>query len=197
LQWFIWFLQVAPTFTRFCDESARHVLCSWTDASGEDAMLCGVLCCRDKVYRYCRARPDPVLEAQLLDRETQIAAYELAALVMILETFQEELRGTLWQCWLDSDVVRGGISNGSVKGTAVDLNLIVGKWWLQVAQLNIGFWSWRVPSAQNVADGPTRKDLREMWLLGAVEVDAKMPMWINDLWAPPQQMEHTVPVSDC
>ena len=50
------------------------------------------------------------------------------------------------------------------------------------------FWIYRVESAANIADGPTRGDFTWMRDLKASFWDPILPKWMADLWAGPPRL---------
>ena len=47
-------------------------------------------------------------------------------------------------------------------------------------------------SKANVADGPTRDDLRILHILGASQVGARLPGWLGSLWTSIQADDRAV-----
>ena len=78
----------------------------------------------------------------------QIALQELIAVVMLVATFGEELRGCELSLYIDSDAVLGALLKGGCR--AEDANLIIGRVWLWFAQEQIAIEIWRVESKANV-----------------------------------------------
>ena len=64
-----------------------------------------------------------------------------------------------------------------------EINLCVGRMWLQLASLCCEIVFVRVESKANIADGPTRYDLTLLHALSALEGQAKLPGWLRDLWS--------------
>ena len=64
--------------------------------------------------------------------------------------------GPQWKVhlFIDSAVALGTLLRGSSR--QVDWNVLVAEIWFRAASLGLALMAWRVPSAQNLADAPTR-----------------------------------------
>jgi hypothetical protein len=93
--------------------------------------------------------------------------------------------GTQWQVhlFIDSSTALGTLLRGS--SNQKDWNQLVTQFWFSVATSGILLGTWRVPSAQNLADAPTRRGAKtkEMQFLidaGFNEVRWKWPkQWLQ------------------
>ena len=109
--------------------------------------------------------------------DAQIMCLELLAILMGLETFSERCRGKNIRVWTDNV----GSEHALIKqaGRRTDHNAIVHSTWLTAARIGAGLFINRVPTHQNIADGPTRpnKDIAKTLLnvLGAEEVNPELP----------------------
>ena len=104
-------------------------------------------------------------------------AYELMAILLAIETFKDKCQNANVRVWTDNIGGECAFRNQSSK--SVDHNALVHLVWLCVAKINAGLWIERVPSALNLADGPTRPTeeigtsiLKE---LGARPVEPQLP----------------------
>ena len=75
---------------------------------------------------------------------TQIGFQEMLAVVMVVETFADLLRGTLWSCFIDNNGVLMAVVKGSCKSP--ETNFAVAKLWLHMTVEEIGLQAWRVES---------------------------------------------------
>ena len=120
----------------------------------------------------------------MLPREDeQIGYQELAGLVIALVTFQGLCQGQLVTAWQDNQGVLHAVLSGG--GVAAEINAVVGQLWLFVAAADMGLRLGRVPSAANVADGPTRGSLVRVERLEAVWVPPVVPGWLTRPWDHP------------
>ena len=81
---------------------------------------------------------------------------------------------------------------------AFDANVLIGKWWLEMARQKTAVELWRVESKANPSGGPSRFRLDTMDKLGAQYVHPKLPRYVVDFWAPvnPQWQMSRVAVSE-
>ena len=93
------------------------------------------------------------------------------------------LRGHLVHQWIDNDSVLWSMLKGSSR--LPEVNAGVARSWTDFRKQQIGWHGSRVTSAANIADGPTRDDLRLVERLGAVFVQPILPEWLRSLWQIP------------
>ena len=89
-------------------------------------------------------------------RGAQVATWELVAALCALGTVLAEYRDIEMVCFIDSAVALGTIVRGASRQP--DWNALVGNLWLGAAAKGCAMWAFRVPSAQNPADAPTRPE---------------------------------------
>ena len=111
---------------------------------------------------------------------------ELVAVVLLLETFADLLLDTFLLVWIDNEAVLTMCLTG--RSRAIDANQVVGRLWLQLAQLRCGFYGARVESAANPIDGPTRGDHNLLHRLGAQFVEPRWPQWLSKIWIGPSTL---------
>jgi hypothetical protein len=129
------------------------------------------------VNGYCFYAHTEVTEAWMnwfLPRgDGQIMGLELLAVIFAQETFEKILTGRAVRFWIDND----GGCNGLIKGgaSAPDHNMLVHRFWTKNFRDSVKPWEDRVPSADNIADGPTRGEFRLLEALGAPCVFSREP----------------------
>ena len=69
---------------------------------------------------------------------------------------------------------------GSVR--PVELNLAIGKAWLDMAVKKVALYVARAESKSNIADGPSREDLSILYVLKAEYVHPRLPKWAYEVW---------------
>ena len=122
---------------------------------------------------------------QLLPREDhKIGMQELLAVPLLLATFKVQLQSALLTVAIDNQGVLLALLSG--RAGADDMNMSIGRTWLQVAAMGTGMHAVRVESAANLADGPTRENLSELERLGAKFVPPVLPDWVYRIWEWPQ-----------
>ena len=119
----------------------------------------------DAPPRVFAARPSKQFLKALLPRQKQIVALELVTVLVAYTTWRPHLRGKPFQLYIDNDAANRALTTGF--SSRSDLARLAGLWWLIMARDGAAPWLWRVPSAVNPADYPTRP--KEGWrLLGAL-----------------------------
>jgi hypothetical protein len=143
------------------------------DASGEPGHLCAVLFINGAAF-YCHSEVPECWWNFFVERnDAQIMALELLAIYYGLMAFMPLLRGRTIRVWTDNEGCRGSMSSGAA--SAVDHNKIVHWIWEACFGGCVNPWFDRVPSDDNVSDGPTRKDLRVVEALGCCFISAHVP----------------------
>ena len=193
--------QYAPTVGAKCNNTLQHAIKWWLeifdkdltqsislkrrgktvdifcDASGAPPIIAGVLFQHSQV-KYCVANVPVELTTQFEKRnDDQIMGLELYAIWASLETFERECHGASVRIWTDNVGGEHALHKQSAKSR--DHNYIIHKVWKKAAEINAGLWINRVPSSENIADGPTRPDenvgLSLLKHLGATKVHCKLP----------------------
>ena len=93
----------------------------------------------------------------------------------------DKLRGALVICFVDNDGVLFSMKNGGA--APEDVNVVVGKLSLQMAEAKIGWFGYGVESHANVADGPTRDRWLALLALNSQPVTPCWPEWVMDFWS--------------
>ena len=121
------------------------------------------------------------LAEQLNERsDNYIRIAECLAVIIALETWKGLLKNQCVTVYTDNDGVLAAVVKGAT--TSPEVNLLVAKLWLLVAEFGIGFEAFRVESRANISDGPSRKCFIEVTQLCAMEVIAIWSAWMLDLW---------------
>ena len=111
---------------------------------------------------------------KLLSRKTQIVAFELLAALGGLEAFCEVLpMNARLLHFIDSTSALNIVLKGASRQR--DLNSFSGFLWYQMSVRSLTYWAKYVPSALNLADGPSRSDFRLMKALNAREKVSSFP----------------------
>ena len=172
--WFAEYLAINHS-SNTCPNDERPHVRLWTDAAGVSRMLAAVVCVDGCWHYTCDKVPEKVWRLLLSRRDNQIGLQELLALPLALGTFAPLLENKLVTAFIDNDGVLGSVLHGSAD--AADANFIIGRFWLDVATLRLGFWALRVESKANLADGPTRDCLAYLQDLRATFWSPVWPRW--------------------
>ena len=95
-------------------------------------------------------------------------------------TFQKFIINNFGSAFIGNQSIEHAVLKGS--GGSAECISCIGQFWLELAQRSVTFYSYRVESHANVADGPSRKNFLEMEALEAVGVPPHMPSWVLDPW---------------
>ena len=147
------------------------------DASSSPPIVAAVLFHNDEVS-YCVSRvPDDVVKLFDARSDNQIMALELYAILTGICSFRKHIANKTVRIWTDN--VGGECALKKQTAKAQDHNRLVHRIWVLAAQLNCGIWIGRVPSALNIADGPTRPNeaiaMSVLDRLAATEIACKLP----------------------
>ena len=105
--------------------------------------------------------------------DNQIMGLELLAILFGMMTFSPLLVNRTFRIWTDNSGAEGAVARGG--SPQPDHNCIIHRIW-SFAYLNfMNPWFGRVPSDDNVADGPTRGDHRVLLALCALWLVAHVP----------------------
>ncbi|KAF4647668.1 hypothetical protein FOL47_004310, partial [Perkinsus chesapeaki] len=147
----------------------RRPFVVYTDAESPGNRLAGVLYCprggksRDRYYS--EIIPADLLSS-LMPRKNQIVALELCAAVTAINTFRDVLKGQCVWLYIDSRAAEFALIRGS--SAKSDLNDMTASLWRTAASHSISIWISRVPSEQNIADGPSRRQYGDVIRLARV-----------------------------
>ena len=178
--------QVAERFSApVCD---RNVVVSWTDAASSTMILSAVFYNKG-LFQYARMLAPSAIMNELIQRgDNMIGALELLAVLLVAETWKEDISSARWEAYIDNNGVLFSIINASCK--APDINLIVGKFWRSLHATSTNLTAFRVESKANIADAGSREgDDKDLLFLGAHEVQAKLPDFLYRIWEAPVHNE--------
>ena len=97
-----------------------------------------------------------------------------------MNTWQSKMQQNLLTVWEDNTVALYGIIRGSSRSPEV--NAMVAVLWTEIARLCIGMQAYKVASAANLADHPSRGKTTHMDTLGADEIDAVWPEFMKEFY---------------
>ena len=119
--------------------------------------------------------------SQLLHRlDHNIGTQEALAAVLALHTWMGLLDGVVIRVYTDNGGVRYSLISGTSRLPEVALS--VARFWQLAADKRWGVLMRRVESKANLADGPTRDDLRHVLKLKAIWTVPVLPDWVFNLW---------------
>ena len=152
------------------DELTAVLFC---DASGEPGHLCAVLFIGGHSF-YCHTEvPAAWKEWVKVRNDSQIMAWELLAVLYGLEAFADLIRGRTLRIWTDNEGCRGSITAGGARSD--DHNAIIHRIWCFCFENCVNPWCSRVPTDDNISDGPTRGDFSVVRALGCIPFQAHAP----------------------
>jgi hypothetical protein len=117
--------------------------------------------------------PDEWMDYFIQRNDAQIMGLELLAILFGLMTFSTLLANRTFRVWTDNSGAEGAVARGG--SVQPDHNGIVHQIWTFAYSCFMNPWFARVPSDDNVSDGPTRADHRVVRALGALKVLAQVP----------------------
>ena len=103
------------------DEQKGKVVREWTDASGQQRLISAVISVGDRMW-YTNTRVSDRIWSQLQTRgDHLISVQEMLAVLLLLETFENELKDCLLLLWIDNNGVLGAARKGASKCMEVSL----------------------------------------------------------------------------
>ena len=120
---------------------------------------------------------------QLMNRDDgQICSLELLAVLLLVATLPEEVKGKALTVYIENEGVRSSIVSASCK--AADHNLVIGKLWELLAVLRSCVDWRRVESKANIADLPSREDeIGWSGRFNATRREPRLPDFLRQIWA--------------
>ena len=148
------------------------------DAASTPPKLAAVIFEDEKVPMFTRLDvEDKLIQKFETRKDNWIMGLEILAIILGLETFKERIKGKLLRIWTDNSGGEHSLRQGSSKTN--DYNALVHFFWLTCQKLNIDVDIRRVPTDDNIADGPTRPtkavNCKILHELDAVESSPKLP----------------------
>ena len=99
----------------------RHVVRVWADASGQQRLISAVISVGDRMW-YTSTRVSDRIWSQLQTRgDHQIGVQEMLAVLLLLETFENEFKDCLLLLWIHNKGVLGAMRKGASKCLEVSL----------------------------------------------------------------------------
>jgi len=133
------------------DVAPRSV--AFVDASGS-GWLAAMLLSPNGKRLFVRKFLDKSFHDFLRPRGNYIQFLEMAAAILLLVTFPEELENNELDLYCDNVSQQGALRKGFSR--AWDFAIVAGIFWSKAAELSIDVWTERVPSEFNPSDYPTR-----------------------------------------
>jgi hypothetical protein len=162
-------LQLGITGNRSWAELADTPIQLYADARGQPPRLAAVLICDGRIS-YTDWEPDADLLGFFRARkDNQIMALELLALALGLSTFGAQCRERRVRLFSDNVGAERCTKKGSAREW--DHTALIHSIWLKAARLQAQLWVERVPTAENIADLPSRESYSLLQRLGAVFVE--------------------------
>ena len=107
---------------------------------------------------------------------------ELAAVLLCIGIFLDLLENSLWLSYNDNDAARGSLNKGT--SGAEDMAILVGRFWMTTTRLHCGFFSWRVHTKNNIADGPIRNSWESIDKFNSTFRHPRFPARVGTFWTP-------------
>ena len=153
---------------------------SWTNAAGANKMLAAAVVSASSMVAELMPLPEVLAEATDAEGWQLHRLPGVRSISLRTNSLKEVLSGNLCPLWVDNQGVLHSLVRGS--SLAEDMNVLIGRMWLQLSSLQIDLSVQRVESKANVADGPTRCDFSKIAKLGAQFHAPRWPAWASDVW---------------
>ena len=180
----VWFLSVLESGIQRQVSLTRPISSTtvllYSDAEGNGSVG-GVLVFPDDTVTFIRGRIPTYVQRLLKRRRTNITAYELlAALASIVALYSDALSGCRLVHFIDNTAALACVIRGFSKQR--DLSLISGRFWYELTSLPVLYVAHYVNSKANLADGPSRNDLKLLRCMNAQELTQwSFPSFANGL----------------
>ena len=115
--------------------------------------------------------PESVLENMQKETPKVIAALELLAAVLALETLKDVLSGSRVFLFIDNEAARANLI--SMSSPVAEHAKLLRRAWKIIREKSLFLWISRVPSASNIADEPSRFVVEDLLRLGFTRVHPK------------------------
>jgi hypothetical protein len=144
------------------------------DAAGSPPHICAVIFIDGESF-YCHdAVPQWWMDWFEPRRDAQIMGLELLAILYAILNFLPLIQGKTVRVWTDNEGGKGSMSSGAARSW--DHNQLVHRVWEVCYHYCVTPWFDRVPTDENIADGPTRADMLVVAALGSVLFSAQLPL---------------------
>ena len=171
LRWWLEVLKCGLAETKYWQQANERTMHLFCDASGRQG-LGAVLLAGD--IRLCtRMLPSATLLQHFRPRgDNQIMGLELMAISLGLTTFEKWIRNSNLVVWCDNCGSEMALRRGSAR--SYDHAQMVHAQWTFIAKAGIAVHVQRIASDDNIADLPSRGDLRWIASRGVIEVEPKL-----------------------
>jgi len=169
LRWWVQVLGLQLHECRPWSSSELPVVHLFADARGEPPRLAAVLRIDGKLLFTELAPDEEVLNNFRPRKDAQIMGLELLAIALGMSTFAHLLKGRRVMIWSDNTGSERTTQKGRAK--AFDHSCIVHCLWKRAAEIGMESWVDRVPTAENIADDPSREHYALLEKVGAVRID--------------------------
>ena len=109
----------------------------------------------------CRGPSCARRSSDIVGRFNDIFEIEAVGLLVLLENFPDQFRGSLWLHFLDNAAALSNLVNGS--SSVIQGDILIGATWSQIQHLQVLPWFDRVDSKSNPVDGLSRRRLDGPW----------------------------------
>ena len=186
LLWWCNFIDAMPEMVRRVDTRDQKSAVLWTDAAGPSRMVAAVMWDphTDKMYHTFFKAPQGLMDQFLPRRDNMIQVTELLGIILGYATFEEHVHERFVTWYTDNDAVLATLLNGAAAQHAADMNVLIGRFWLAATRDNVAVNLARVPSAMNIADGPTRDNFKWLNVMNSTFVEPRLPRWVQGIWNP-------------
>ena len=126
--------------------------------------------------------PEAIVTSFRTRGDKHIMSLELLSIALGLSSFASMLRGRKVRIWSDNTGAESCTRKGSAR--SFDHACLVHSMWLHAACLGCNLRVDRVPTAENIADLPSREDYTLLASLGAERVEARLEKryWMPETW---------------
>ena len=112
--------------------------------------------------------------------DNHIGIQEQLAITMLTESYGEHIRNCCITVYVDNQGVLGATVTGSSRSP--EQNILIARLWMEMAEGSVPLVIRRVESKANIADGPSRYFLDDLFHLGAYQTEVVLPKWAYSIW---------------
>ena len=107
--------------------------------------------------------------------------------ILVVETLSVKLKSSNWHAYIDNNGVLYSVISAASR--AVDVNQIVGLFWMEIHAMVADVIAFRVESKANIGDAGSRFEddagLHDRKRLRAKFVSPRLPDFLYNIWSPP------------
>ena len=156
----------------------------WVDAAGASRHI-AMVASYDAQTVSCLCKSPDEWWSILADRgDSQIGNQEMLSICLALESLGSTCEGAVVILFCDNAGVLHSMMRGSSR--CVETNQMIGRTWYEAMRKRIGLHLLKVQSKANIADLPSRQDFALLKLMGAKEIEPRLPSWLGSLWEVPE-----------